>query len=69
LAEVIWGCAAVKAGSTYALLGAAMLFLISLVLAVLLSIDFTGTLKVDRGPVTSFSHRLIYFRQPHRVSP
>jgi hypothetical protein len=29
---VIWGCAATKAGATYALLGAAFLFLISLVL-------------------------------------
>jgi hypothetical protein len=29
---VIWGCAATKAGAAYALLGAAFLFLISLVL-------------------------------------
>jgi Transmembrane secretion effector len=64
LGGVIWGCAATKAGSTYALLGAAMLFLISLALAAPLSIDFTGTLNVDPGPVTSFSHRLIYIPQP-----
>jgi hypothetical protein len=46
------------------LLGAAILFLISLVLAAPLSIDFTGTLNFDPAPVTSFSHRLIYMPQP-----
>jgi hypothetical protein len=64
LGGVIWGCAATKAGASYALLGAAMLFLISLVLAAPLSIDFTGTLNFDPAPVTSFSHRLIYMPQP-----
>ena len=56
-----------KAGSTDALLGAAMLFLISLVLAALLSIDFTGTLNVDLGPVTGFSHRLCSFTFDNRI--
>ena len=64
LGGVIWGCAATKAGASYALLGAAILFLISLVLAAPLSIDFTGTLNFDPAPVTSFSHRLIYIPQP-----
>ena len=59
LGGVIWGCASTKAGTTYALDGAAILFLISLILPAPLSIDFTGTLNVDPGPVTSFSHRLI----------
>ena len=64
LGGVIWGCAATKAGTSYALLGAAILFLISLVLATPLSIDFTGTLNLDPAPVTSFSHKLIYMPQP-----
>jgi MFS family permease len=64
LGGVIWGCAATKAGTSYALLGAAILFLISLVLAAPLSIDFTGKLNFDPAPVTSFSHRLIYMPEP-----
>jgi hypothetical protein len=64
LGGVIWGCAATKAGTSYALLGAAILFLISLVLAAPLSIDFIGTLNFDPAPVTSFSHRLVYMPQP-----
>src|SRR3984893_15680826 len=64
LGGVIWGCAATKAGAGYTLLGAAFLFLISLVLAVPLSINFTGILHFDLAPVTSFSHRLVYTPQP-----
>jgi MFS family permease len=64
LGGVIWGCAATRAGVSNALLGAAILFLISLVLAAPLSIDFTETLNLDPAPVTSFSHRLIYTPQP-----
>jgi predicted MFS family arabinose efflux permease len=61
---VIWGCAATKAGASYTLLGAAILLLISLVLAAPLSINFTGMLNFDPAPVTSFSHRLVYTPQP-----
>ncbi len=46
------------------MLGAAILFLISLTLARPLSIDFTGTLNFDPAPVTTFSHKLIYTPQP-----
>ena len=64
LGGVIWGCAATKAGAGYTLLGAAFLFLISLVLAAPLSINFTGMLNFDLAPVTSFFHRLVYTPQP-----
>ena len=47
LGGVIWGSAAAAAGTTYTLLGAAVLFLISLALAGRLSINFTGTLNLD----------------------
>jgi predicted MFS family arabinose efflux permease len=65
LGGVIWGSAVATAGTTYTLLGAAVLFLISLGLARPLSIDFTGTLNFDPAPVTTFSHKLIYTPQPH----
>src|SRR6201994_1386 len=60
LGGIIWGSAVATAGITYTLLGAAILFLISLALAGRLSINFTGTLNFDPAPVTSFSHKLIY---------
>jgi hypothetical protein len=62
---VIWGSAVAAAGTTYTLLGAAVLFLISLALAGRLSINFTGTLNFDPAPVTSFSHKLIYTPHSH----
>ena len=62
---VIWGSAVATTGATYTLLGAAVLFLISLPLACPLSINFTETLNFDPAPVTSFSHKLIYKPQPH----
>jgi hypothetical protein len=65
LGGVIWGSAVAAAGTTYTLLGAAVLFLISLSLACPLSIDFTGTLNFDPAPVTTFSHKLVYTPQPH----
>ena len=40
------------------------LFLIILVPAAPLSINFTGMLNFDLAPVTSFSHRLVYTPQP-----
>src|ERR1700746_211159 len=51
LGGVIWGSAAAAAGTTYTLLGAAVLFLISLALAGRLSINFTGTLNLDPAPI------------------
>ncbi len=37
---------------------------ISLILAIPLSINFTGKLEFDPGSVTSFSHKLIHLPQP-----
>ena len=65
LGGIIWGSAVGTAGMTYTLLGAAVLFLISLSLAFPLSIDFTGTLNFDPAPVTTFSHKLVYTPQPN----
>jgi len=65
LGGVIWGSAVAATGTTYTLLGAAVLFLVSLALAGPLSINFTGTLNFDPASVTSFSHKLIYTPQPH----
>jgi len=65
LGGVIWGSAVAATGTTYTLLGAAVLFLISLALARPLSIDFTGSLNFDPAPVTAFSHKLIYTPEPH----
>ena len=62
---VIWGSAVAAAGTTYTLLGAAVLFLISLALVGRLSINFTGTLNLDPAPVVPFSHKLIYTPLPH----
>jgi len=65
LGGVIWGYAVATTGTTYTLLGAAVLFLISLALARPLSINFTGTLNFDPAPVTTFSHKLIYTPHAH----
>jgi len=45
LGEVIWGLAGAIAGASYTLLGAAVLFLASLILARRLSINFKGNLE------------------------
>ena len=65
LGGAIWGCAATKAGISHALLGAAILFLISQILAAPLSIDFTKALNLDPARVTSFTPNLVYTPQPH----
>jgi predicted MFS family arabinose efflux permease len=65
LGGVIWGSAVAATGTTYTLLGAALLLLISLPLAGRLSINFTGTLNLDPAPVAPFSHKLIYTPLPH----
>jgi hypothetical protein len=45
LGGVIWGAAGAIAGASYTLLGAAVLFLTSLLLARRLSINFAGNLE------------------------
>lgn len=47
LGGVIWGCAATKVGLSFTLLGAALLFLVSLALVTPLSMNSTGSLHFD----------------------
>ena len=61
---VIWGTSASIAGVNPTLIGGAALLAISLILAIPLSIDFTGLLDFEPAAVTSFSHNLIYLPQP-----
>jgi Transmembrane secretion effector len=66
---VVWGAGAALLGVYSTLVGGAVLLAISLILAIPLSINFTGKLEFDPGSVTSlsqtsFSHRLIYLPQP-----
>jgi MFS family permease len=64
LGGIIWGTVAVSFGITPTLTVAAVLLFLSLILAIPLSINFTGKLDFDPAPVTSFSHKLIYLPQP-----
>lgn len=64
LGGVIWGTAATGFGINPTLLGGASVLILSLILAIPLSINFTGTLDFEPAPVTSFSHKLIYLPQP-----
>ena len=56
LGGVVWGVAAAILGVYPTLLGGAVLLSISLILAIPLSINFTGNLEFDPASVTSFSH-------------
>jgi hypothetical protein len=69
LGGVVWGVAATTLGLHPTLIGGAVLLSISLILAIPLSINFTGKLEFDPGSVasfsqTSFSHKLIALPQP-----
>jgi Bacterial protein of unknown function (DUF894). len=69
LGGVVWGAAAAILGLYPTLIGGAVLLSISLILAIPLSINFTGKLEFDPGSVTSFSqtsfsHKLIALPQP-----
>ncbi|MBV8901642.1 MAG: MFS transporter [Verrucomicrobia bacterium] len=64
LGSVLWGVVAANFGLTITLLAAAALLLVSLVLAIPLSIDFTQELNFDPAPVTPSSHKLIHTPQP-----
>ena len=64
LGGVVWGAAAAILGVYPTLLGGAVLLSISLILAIPLSINFTGNLEFDPASVTSFSHKLIQLPQP-----
>ena len=63
LGGVVWGVAAAILGVYPTLLGGAVLLSISLILAIPLSINFTGNLEFDPASVTSFSHKLIQLPQ------
>jgi len=63
LGGIIWGAAATMVGINPTLVGGAALLVVSLILAIPLSINFTGTLDFEPAPVTSFSHKLIYLPQ------
>jgi MFS family permease len=62
---LIWGSAVTTAGPRYSLLAAAVLLLVSLMLADPLSIDFTGSLDLDPAPVTGASYKLLYAPKPN----
>ena len=64
LGGVVWGAAAAIFGVYPTLIGGAVLLSISLILAIPLSINFTGDLEFDPASVTSFSHKLIHLPQP-----
>ena len=64
LGGVVWGAAAAIFGVYPTLIGGAVLLSISLILAIPLSINFTGNLEFDPASVTSFSHKLIHLPQP-----
>ena len=64
LGGVVWGTAAATLGVYPTLIGGAVLLPISLILAIPLSINFTGDLEFDPASVTSFSHKLIQLLQP-----
>jgi CBS-domain-containing membrane protein len=63
LGGVIWGSAAAIAGANYTLLGAAILFITSLLLARRFSINFAGNLEVRISGVLSIRV------EPEEVTP
>jgi MFS family permease len=65
LGGIIWGIAATTLGVNPTLLGGAGLLVLSLILAIPLSINFTSSLDFEPAPVTTFSHKLIYLPHPN----
>jgi MFS family permease len=65
LGGIVWGSSAAMWGITPTLFGAATLLLVSLVLVLFLSIDFTGKLDFEPAPISGASHKLIHVPQPH----
>jgi MFS family permease len=61
---IAWGAAASVFGVNHTLLAGAALLILSLLIAIPLSINFTRTLDLEPAPVTGFSHKLIYLPQP-----
>jgi MFS family permease len=64
LGGIAWGAAAAVFGVNHTLFAGAALLMLSLLVAIPLSINFTRTLDLEPAPVTSFSHKLITLPQP-----
>jgi MFS family permease len=57
---ILWGYAATTFGPAPAMIAGSILLLVSMIIAIPLSINFTRALDVEPSPVTGFSHRLLY---------
>jgi MFS family permease len=64
LGGIVWGAAATVFGVSHTLIAGAALLVLSLLVAIPLSINFTRTLDLDPAPVTGFSHKLVTLPQP-----
>ena len=64
LGGIAWGAAAAVFGVNHTLVAGAALLILSLLIAIPLSINFTTTLDLEPAPVTGFSHKLISLPRP-----
>jgi MFS family permease len=64
LGGIAWGVAAAVYGVDHTLFAGAGLLILSLLVAIPLSINFTTTLDLEPAPVTGFSHKLISLPRP-----
>jgi MFS family permease len=64
LGGIAWGAAAAVFGVNHTLFAGAALLILSLLVAIPLSINFTRTLDLEPAPVTGFSHKLISLPRP-----
>jgi MFS family permease len=64
LGGIAWGLAAALYGVNHTLFAGAGLLILSLLVAIPLSINFTSTLDLEPAPVTGFSHKLISLPRP-----
>jgi MFS family permease len=60
LGGFLWGYAAANFGSAHTMIAGSILLLLSMIIAVPLSINFTRAIDFTTDPVTSISHRLLY---------
>jgi len=64
LGGIAWGLAAAVYGVDHTLFAGAGLLILSLLVAIPLSINFTSTLDLEPAPVTGFSHKLVNLPRP-----
>ena len=64
LGAFLWGGSAAMLGTRFTFFAAAALFLASLILALPLSIDFTGHLNLEPAPLTSQYHAMLHEPAP-----